>query len=327
MLSQKTNFAFEILINDDASTDGTSEILREYHKKFPETIKPFVQSENQYSKGKRNFIVRFLLPRAKGEYVAICEGDDYWTDPLKLQKQIDFMDSHPDYALCFHPVRVIFENKQEDDSIFPVGVSGFTIEKLLESNFIQTNSVMYRRRDNYSNAASNVMPADWYLHLYHAQFGKIGFINEVMSVYRRHLGGIWWDSHKNLDKLWIKHGIQHLGLFYELLKLYGSDPKYKKHIQKHMTDMFEIFLELDDKNQTELVTEAVTQYPECGKYYILNLKTELDGERKNTANLKIELDETKRFASQTASEIKDIKDSRIWKMWDRLATLMGKKAD
>ncbi len=88
-LMQKTDFAFEVLIHDDASTDGTEEIIREYEAKYPDIIKPLYEEENQWVKGRRGSRT-FNFPRAKGKYIAMCEGDDYWTDPLKLQKQVDF---------------------------------------------------------------------------------------------------------------------------------------------------------------------------------------------------------------------------------------------
>lgn len=101
-LMQETNFPIEILIHDDASTDGTDEIIKEYAEKYTCLILPLFESENQYSKGKQNEIDFFNYRRARGKYIAYCEGDDYWTDPLKLQKQVDFMESHPDYSVCFH---------------------------------------------------------------------------------------------------------------------------------------------------------------------------------------------------------------------------------
>ena len=96
---QKTTFPFEYLIHDDASTDDTADIIREYEIRYPDIIKPIYQTENQYSK-KIYIVENIQLPIAQGKYIAICEGDDYWTDPLKLQKQVDFLDTHPDYTLC-----------------------------------------------------------------------------------------------------------------------------------------------------------------------------------------------------------------------------------
>lgn len=101
VLSQQTNFAFEYLIHDDCSTDSSADIIREYAAKYPDIIKPIYESENQYSKGGPWGSAVWNYPRAKGKYIALCEGDDYWTDPLKLQKQVDFMESHPEYSVCF----------------------------------------------------------------------------------------------------------------------------------------------------------------------------------------------------------------------------------
>lgn len=99
-ITQKTNFAYEVLIHDDASTDGTSEIIQEYENKYPDIIKPIYESENQYQKGVPMGSEVWNVPRAQGKYIALCEGDDYWTDPNKLQKQVDYMEQHPEIDLC-----------------------------------------------------------------------------------------------------------------------------------------------------------------------------------------------------------------------------------
>jgi glycosyltransferase involved in cell wall biosynthesis len=102
-LMQKTDFDIEILVHDDASTDNTQSILREYESKYPDKIFPLYETENKYSNGyKGRMDIVFNYARARGKYIASCEGDDYWTDPQKLQKQVDFMESHPDYSVCFH---------------------------------------------------------------------------------------------------------------------------------------------------------------------------------------------------------------------------------
>lgn len=101
-LSQKTTFGIEILVHDDASTDGTTDIIKDYAEKYPEIIFPLYEEENQYSKYHGAMDIIFNYSRARGKYIAYCEGDDYWTDPLKLQKQVDFLESHPEYSVCFH---------------------------------------------------------------------------------------------------------------------------------------------------------------------------------------------------------------------------------
>ncbi len=197
-LMQKTDFKFEVLIHDDCSTDGTTEIIQEYEQKYPDIIKPLYENENQFSKGGPVLNI-YNFPRVKGKYVAICEGDDYWTDPYKLQKQVDFLEANPDYSICFHNVKRVFENLSVPEDIFPEqvvlsSVWNFSKDALLECNFIPTNSVMYRWasvENIVGKIPDKILPGDWYLHLLFAQQGKIHFIEDVMSVYRVNQGGIW----------------------------------------------------------------------------------------------------------------------------------------
>lgn len=107
-IMQKTSFDFEVIIHEDASTDKTADIIREYEAKHPAIIKPLYQKENIYSKGIN--CLQFIYPKMKGKYIAFCEGDDYWTDPLKLQKQVDFLEAHPDYVYSCHRFSVLEEN-------------------------------------------------------------------------------------------------------------------------------------------------------------------------------------------------------------------------
>jgi glycosyltransferase involved in cell wall biosynthesis len=241
-LMQETNFNFEILIHDDASTDKTIKILKNYQKKHPEIIKLFFEKENQFSKGIYNSMFKILLPLAKGKYISICEGDDFFINKNKLQLQVDFLDKKLDHALCFHPVRVFFENKEEKDCIFPnKNIKKFTKKELLKNNFIRTSSVMYRRQ-NYKNFIKiNIIPGDWFLHLYHAKFGKIGFIKKTMSTYRRHSKGLWWNAHKNRNQLVIDYTKNHLNLFFELLSLYNKNKQYKKIILNNVQSIFNEF--------------------------------------------------------------------------------------
>ncbi len=252
-LMQKTNFSFEIIIHDDASTDNTAEIIKEYEKKYPDIVKPIYQIENQFSKGK-SISKTYNFPRIKGEYVALCEGDDYWTDPLKLQKQVDFLDANPDFSVCFHSVRVFFEDGSIPDKIFPAKELIFNkdilnIEDLLRHNFIQTNSVVYRWRFNDKESIfdlfpENIMPGDYFLHLLHAQKGKIKFIDEVMADYRRHRDGIWWESSNNTEVLHLKYGVKELNFNIELKRIC---PEYKEikghnHIPKLALGFFKLYL-------------------------------------------------------------------------------------
>lgn len=110
-LMQETNFPVEILINDDCSSDKTVEHIQRYVKKYPKLIKPVYQQTNQYSKGIKP-LTQALLPRCKGKYTAFCEGDDFWTDKFKLQKQVDFLENNPEYAMCYTNFSIVSENKE-----------------------------------------------------------------------------------------------------------------------------------------------------------------------------------------------------------------------
>ena len=224
---QKTDFPFEVLIHDDASTDGTADIIREYAEKYPNIIKPVFQTENKFSRGVSVDKV-YNFPRIRGKYVAICEGDDYWTDPHKLQKQVDFLETHPDYSICFHPVRVTWDDGHMPDYTFPTPRQRFNkttleLSDLLKDNFIQTNSVMYRWRGDCADVfPDGILPGDWYLHLLHAQVGKIGFLPDVMAVYRRNAGGIWTGAYKS-DDWFIKSALPCLKFYKCATAQFGYD--------------------------------------------------------------------------------------------------------
>ena len=105
-VKQITDFSFEVIVHDDASTDGTAAIVKEYAEKYPDIIKPIFETENQYSKHDGS-LRRIMNEACKGKYIAYCEGDDYWTDPYKLQKQVSFLEKHPDYSMCCTNVRIL----------------------------------------------------------------------------------------------------------------------------------------------------------------------------------------------------------------------------
>lgn len=226
MLCQKTDFPIAVYVSDDCSTDNTPGIISQYAKRYPDRIIPL---GNHGRKG----VINNFIDTAKAistEYVAVCEGDDYWTDPYKLQKQVDALDAHPEASVCFHPVTVHWEDGAFPDSEFPSPDYRFNknvldLSDLLRRNFIQTNSVMYRWR--YHDAPlegfpDDILPCDWFLHLLHAQVGKILFLPDNMGVYRRHKGGLWYENMKTAR--WFKScGIQHYRFYEEAEKAFGAD--------------------------------------------------------------------------------------------------------
>lgn len=187
-LMQKTNFVFEVLIHDDASTDGTSDIINEYKKKYPDIIKPIYQTENQYSKGISPTRM-FNYPRAKGKYIALCEGDDYWTDLYKLQKQVDFLEANPDYGMCYTQAKVFIQN-QKSFSAKNIGKRTTSFEDLLHHNCIPTLTTCVRKNilDKYLEEVKpenqKWLMGDYPMWLWFSLYSKIFFLEEVMATYR-----------------------------------------------------------------------------------------------------------------------------------------------
>ncbi|WP_300890780.1 glycosyltransferase family A protein, partial [Paramuribaculum intestinale] len=142
-LMQETNFKFEVVIHDDASTDETQSIIKEYCEKYPNVFSPIFQHVNQYSRGIKSIIQTFCVPKFRGKYIAMCEGDDYWIDPYKLQKQVDFLESHPDYGMCYTKVKRY--NQQNKKYIDVWGGANETMDKLLIENTIPTLTAVFHK--------------------------------------------------------------------------------------------------------------------------------------------------------------------------------------
>ena len=194
-VSQKTDFPFEVFVHDDASTDATAAIIREYAEKYPRLIKPILQTENQYSQG-IPIAKTHILPRMSGKYIAICEGDDYWCDPNKLQKQVDFLEAHPDYSACMHNTRKLNAATGRETVMFGVKECDLDVPTMVAnpSGVCHTSSFMYRReymqnRPAFTNAVKTV--GDYPLTIYLAMEGSVHYFPEVMSVYRAFTQGSW----------------------------------------------------------------------------------------------------------------------------------------
>ncbi|OBH79301.1 sugar transferase [Mycobacterium scrofulaceum] len=219
-VAQKTDFPVEVIVGDDASTDNTPAIISEYAERHPHLFRPILRSKNigPYAN------LTDTLSASRGEYLALCDGDDYWTDPMKLSKQVAFLDRHPEKAVCFHPVRVIWEDGRPGSEFPPPGWRrDLSVNALIKRNFIQTNSVLYRRLPRYDDIPVDVMPMDWYLHVRHAARGGIGMLPETMSVYRRHPQGVWYNADADRKKFWVSHGGGHVAMFEAMLDVFPDD--------------------------------------------------------------------------------------------------------
>jgi len=198
-LMQKTDFAFEIIIHDDASKDATADIIREYEEKYPDIIKPIYQTENQYSKGKE--VTLFTLKAAKGKYIALCEGDDYWIDPLKLQKQVTEMEKHPDCYISFHPaVRKWVDGSRRDRilGLHSDKITIFSTEEIIlgGGGFMHTGSIVLNKLTiprimSFFDFAKEATAADDYVQVLGAEHGGALYLSDIMSVYRSGVPGSW----------------------------------------------------------------------------------------------------------------------------------------
>ena len=200
-LMQQTNFPIEIIINDDCSIDGTTEIIREYAEKYPDKIFPIFHEENLYSQGIRGMFQRFVFPKARGKYIAICEGDDYWTDPLKLQKQVDFLESHPDYSMCFHKAKIMVQDgRKYDDPFSRLEEREYFPEEILIPWIIPTASIMMRTSVRVP-FHKDFRTGDVVVHAACVEKGRVYCMKEEMSIYRLH--GTGWSAiqHNPTDTL------------------------------------------------------------------------------------------------------------------------------
>lgn len=245
---QKTNFKYEVLIGDDLSTDGTEKIIQQYRSKYPDIIKIIPRTENLGPVRNLMDLTKYI----KGKYVAICEGDDYWTDEYKLQKQVDFLEKNSDYSICFNKVIINYLDSDEENAIAPENVTETsTFDDLIKGNYIYMNSVMYRWAFpdglNEQNFNSKAMPADWQLHLHHALKGKIKLLDFVGGVYNRHSGGIWSCSN-NPIALHTKFGIAEIE-FYKTFEN-SLNKKYNILLKDKQNYIFKLlvnyYFEIDD---------------------------------------------------------------------------------
>lgn len=188
-LMQKTNFNFEVLIHDDASIDGTTEIIKEYETRYPDIIKPMYEEENQWVKGRRGSKV-FNFPRAKGKYIAMCEGDDYWIDPLKLQKQVDFLENNPNCQLLTHGAKLIEASTSRllKNHVISSKVSYFSIKDAILGYGHKTCTMTFMfRRGIVENLPSYVTIApcsDYVIPILAASYGDICNIPDIMASHR-----------------------------------------------------------------------------------------------------------------------------------------------
>ena len=222
---QQTNFPFEVIIADDFSRDNTRNIILEYQEKYPEIIQLIFQEKNVGPA--LNWLD--LMHSPKGKYVAYLEGDDYWTNPLKLQKQVDFLEENPDYSICFHNIQEVdFESNIIQNSRLKSEETEktYTLENLASGNLIYTPSVVFRK--NYAELPSFIKYCpigDYPLHLLNASFGLIKYFPEKMAAYRVGVGV--WSSKSELFQI-----VNTLTTLKFLMMHFSSTPEITKILEQ-----------------------------------------------------------------------------------------------
>jgi glycosyltransferase involved in cell wall biosynthesis len=190
VLMQEVNFEYEIIIGEDCSTDSTRNIILKYKNKYPDII---IVNNNECNLGMHNNFIN-TYNKCRGKYIALLEGDDYWTTSDKLQKQVDLLDSNDDYVSCFHAVKVINSEKNSSYIYRPATTEPiYATEDILRNNFISNCSVVLRNGliDDFPKWFCALKQADWSFHLLNSQFGNVYFMDEIMATYRMHSDGVW----------------------------------------------------------------------------------------------------------------------------------------
>lgn len=274
-LMQITDFKFEILIHDDASTDNTANIVRLYAKQYPDIIVPIFQKENQYSKGINNFETH-ILPLARGKYIAFCEGDDYWTDPYKLQNQVAALEAHPECDICAHTATMVnAETKEEIGKVMPSNDDTiFDVKDVIlgDGGFVATNSLMLRKGVfNNELRFRKQYIIDYSLQIMGSLRGGMLYLSKCMSAYRSASQASWTVRMKNNTERYVEHFRKLIGML-EILDedthgMYNDVILYKIRWQK-----FQMLL--IQKKYKEIITgnykEILKKYPlkERCKIYI-----------------------------------------------------------
>lgn len=228
VIMQKTNFSFELVIGEDCSTDNTRAICIEYQKKYPDIIRLRLPEKNQ------GMMLNWInnIESGQGKYIALCDGDDYWTDPYKLQKQVDFMEENGDFALCSHSVYTLM-CEQLDENIEMERDVLITEDIILKDWGLLTASIFFRKEAHKTpDWYYTVKNGDFALQLIVSLSGKIKFLPEYMAVYRQHLGGMS-STLKPLNQMaWM---VYLLNKFDEY-----TNQKYKKAIKERIKRMYKV---------------------------------------------------------------------------------------
>lgn len=231
---QQTDFPFVAIVHDDASTDHSADIIREYATKYPDIIHPIYETENQWRKadGSLRKIMNDAIEATGAPYIAMCEGDDYWTDPHKLQKQVDFLEEHQNYSFTFHKA-VVLQKGEIDSSLYAhLENRDYSAAEIYDVWSVPTASVVYRRTMCGTKRPKHVVFGDILLFLNLLDNGLAYCMDFTGSVYRRHSGGISYSISYNLAK----------ELFYQYREMESLFPNVRKISQRKKCEYLEYLI-------------------------------------------------------------------------------------
>lgn len=267
-MMQKTDFVFKLFIGDDASTDSTAILCKKMKEKYPNRI-VFFQNEKNLGGNPNALKIYRACFESQSKYMAMLEGDDYWTDPLKLQKQVDFLEANPDFSICFHKVKILrgeefFDDKSIEARYDRIKEHPATMIDLLEQgNFIHTPSVMFRNYNiNFPFEFERSTVGDYFLHIINSQHGPIKRLDEIMAVYREGVG-----IYSTLSSTQMQEKI----LIYQTCLLsYLSEDEHKEIIYEKVIKNIEAL----KKNNLKLdYLSSVLSLKKITKLFILKIKT------------------------------------------------------
>jgi glycosyltransferase involved in cell wall biosynthesis len=246
-LAQQTTFPIEILVGDDFSSDGTREIIQEYERQHPNLVIGVLHPRNMGKNGGINFLETLKL--AKGEYYALMDGDDYWTDPLKLQKQIDLLDAHPDYSMAFTNTLITYEDGAPSHLLNGPDMKPFyTVDDLIgetEIWFMATSSTVYRNSIKeypawFSDSSSGDIPRL----ILKAKMGKIGYLPDVTTVYRKNRAGASYHDNER-DETFLRNRIR---MYSDINRELGH--KYDRVLRRNIARYYRMMLDAKQYEQS-----------------------------------------------------------------------------
>jgi glycosyltransferase involved in cell wall biosynthesis len=265
IVSQKTTFKFEAIVHDDASTDNTAKIIHEFEEKYPDIIKPIFEDNNLFQ---RDIIAlrKKMDSAVNGKYISICECDDYWIDENKLQKQVDFLENHKEYSMCFHNALEHYEDNSQEDHLFShIEDRDYSGLELFETWQVPTASVMVKKdvfdSDIYKMLlyGRDLVFTDIILFLTASKLGKIRGMSDIMSVYRRQSTGVTAKAYFGKEST----QIQLANEFLELADIFGKE--YRPQAEKNYSQKyFTLFLLSREKGSTnwKYLWNAFFKYPQ-----------------------------------------------------------------